>query len=173
MGKKILETKRLILEELGEERFEDLADLLSNKNVHRYFPKILNRQESHDFLEKVQKRQIEDGVSFWAVIRKGDLEFLGLCGLLKQVIDEKEEIEVGYRINDKFWGQGYGTEAASGCIQYAKDKLGLTSVISLILSVNQQSIRVAEKNGLELEKESIFHGQIHRVYRTYVTPRNE
>ena len=32
----------------------------------------------------------------------------------------EKEIEVGYRINDEFWGKGYGTEAAAGCIDYAK-----------------------------------------------------
>ncbi len=162
---KILETERLFLEDIQENRFEDLANLLANKRVHRFFPKALDRHESLEFLHKVQRRQKEDGVSFWAVIRKSDMKFLGICGLLKQIIDEKEEIEVGYRINDEFWGNGYGTEAAKGCMQYAKEKLGLPSVISLILKENSQSVRVAEKNGLVLEKESMFHGQMHQVYR--------
>ena len=162
---KILETERLVLETIEEGLFEELADLLANEKVHEFFPKTLNRNESIEFLEKTQKRQTEDGLSFWAVMRKDDMRFLGICGLLKQIIDEKEEIEVGYRINDEFWNKGYGTEAAKGCIEYAKNKLRLSSIISLILPENKQSIRVAEKNGLGLEKESIFHGQMHRVYR--------
>lgn len=161
----ILETKRLILETIDEDRFEELAELLANKKVHRFFPKSLTLQESKEFLRKVQRRQIEDGISFWGVIRKVDNCFLGICGLLKQNIDEVVEIEVGYRIFDEFWGNGYGTEAAEGCIKYAKDKLKLQSIISLIVKDNLQSIRVAEKNGLKLEKESMFHNQIHRVYR--------
>jgi RimJ/RimL family protein N-acetyltransferase len=165
---KILETTRLILDEIGAEKFDDLANLLANENVHRFFPKTLDKKESFEFLEAIRKRQKEDGVSFWAVIRKDDLKFLGICGLLKQNIDNIDEIEVGYRINDIFWGKGYGTEAAKGCIQYAKDKLKLTSVISLILPENKQSIRVAEKNGLKLEKKSMFHGQIHNVYRIHL-----
>jgi [ribosomal protein S5]-alanine N-acetyltransferase len=59
----------------------------------------------------------------------------------------------------------YGTEAAAGRIKYAKEILELKSVIFLILSMNKQSIRVAEKNGLKLEKEAMFHGRKHRVYR--------
>lgn len=165
---KILETARLILEEIEDDRFEDLANLLANKNVHRYFPKTFNRKESQEFLETVRKRQTEDGVSFWAVIRKEGFKFLGICGLLKQNIDNIDEIEVGYRINDIYWGNGYGTEAAKGCIQYAKDKLKLTSVISLILPENKQSIRVAEKNGLKFEKQSMFHCQMHNVYRIHL-----
>jgi ribosomal-protein-alanine N-acetyltransferase len=165
MGTIILETERLVLEELDQSRFNELFFLLSNSNVHKYFPKTLNREESVEFLDKIQNRQKEDGVSFWAVIKKYDSKMIGICGLLKQIIDDKKEIEVGYRIDDKYWGNGYGTEAAAGCIKYAKDNLNLKSVISLILSINKQSIRVAEKNGLKLEKESMFHGQIHCVYR--------
>jgi [ribosomal protein S5]-alanine N-acetyltransferase len=165
---KILETTRLILEEIEDSRFDDLANLLANEKVHRFFPKTLNRKESYDYLEAIRKRQREDGVSFWAVIRKNDREFLGICGLLKQNIDTIDEIEVGYRINDTFWGNGYGTEAAKGCILYAKKTLKLSSVISLILPENMQSIRVAQKNGLTLEKQSIFHGKIHNVYRIHL-----
>ena len=164
---KILETSRLTLEEIQDDRFEELAALLANERVHRFFPKTLNRTESRDFLEKVQKRQEEEGLSFWAVIRKEDERFLGICGLLKQVVEGEEEIEVGYRIDDTFWGKGYGTEAAAGCMAYAKEKLGLSSLISLILPINKQSIRVAEKNGLQVEKEAMFHGQLHRVYRIW------
>lgn len=162
---KILETKRLFLEEIEDTRFGEIANLLANERVHRFFPKTLDRKESHEFVEKIRKRQKDDGVTFWAVIRKEDSGFIGICGLLKQIIDNKEEIEVGYRINDKFWGNGYGTEAAAGCIHYAKEKLGLTSVISLILPENKQSIRVAEKNGLQLEKQAMFHNMLHCVYR--------
>jgi RimJ/RimL family protein N-acetyltransferase len=35
----------------------------------------------------------------------------------------------------------------------------------MILQDNRQSIRVAEKNGLKLEKKALFHEKIHRVYR--------
>ncbi len=165
---KILETPRLILEVIEDDRFDELADLLANEKVHRFFPKTLDRKESYEFFEEVRKRQNEDGMSFWAVIQKEDLKFLGICGLFKQNVDNTVEIEVGYRINDIFWGKGYGTEAAKGCLQYAKDKLKLTSVISLILPENSQSIRVAEKNGLKLEKQSMFHEKIHNVYRIYL-----
>ena len=169
MGKEnsriILETKRLILEEIRTGHFQDLYKLLSNKIVHKYFPKTLNKTESEDFLKRVQQRQKESGLSFWAVILKKNNTFLGICGLLKQTIDGLEEVEVAYRISDTFWGNGFGTEAAYGCQKYAKEVLGLETIISLIRPINIQSIRVAEKNGLKFEKETMFHDQIHHVYR--------
>lgn len=162
---KVLETQRLSLETLDGTMFSQLAVLLANPIVHRHFPKALDEAEAKAFLTEVQKRYENDGYAFWAVIRKDDKRFLGICGLLKQVIDGRDEVEVGYRIDNAFWGNGYGTEAAAGCVQYAKDIVKVQSVISLILSENKQSIRVAEKNGLHFDKETIFHGKMHRVYR--------
>lgn len=52
-----------------------------------------------------------------------------------------------------------------GCIQYGKKVLNLASIISLIRPVNLPSIRVAEKNGLTLEKETVFQNMRHFVYR--------
>ena len=161
----ILETERLILEEINIRHYEELLKLLSNEIVHKYFPKALNKAESEDFLKKVQERQKESGLSFWAVRHRENNSFLGICGLLKQTIDGLEEVEVGYRINDTFWGNGFGTEAVAGCLKYAKEVLGLDTIISLILPINKQSIRVAEKNGLNFEKVTIFNDQLHHVYR--------
>lgn len=165
MPKEILQTKRLILEELTEAHFDDLYDLLSNKNVHRYFPGTLDIDGSREFLEKVRRKYIEERTSFWAVIRKEDRRFIGICGLLKQTIDGKDELEVAYRINDKYWGKGYGTESAAGCVGYAKEVLKCESVISLIREVNHPSIRVAQKNGFVYERDTLFEGIWYGVYR--------
>lgn len=161
----ILKTNRLRLEKLGPSHRGDLYELLSNPKVHKYFPKTLDQDESKAFYEKIQDNYNTYGHCFWAVIRSIDNLFLGICGLLSQTIDGQKEIEVGFRISDEFWGHGYGTEAAKGCIEYGWKTLNLTSIISLIRPENLPSIRVAEKNGLKFEKETVFQNLHHRVYR--------
>lgn len=165
MSRIIFETERLILEKIDENHFGNLCSLLSNENVHRFFPKTLSKAESIEFYEKIHKRYIEDGYCFWAVIRKYDHLFIGICGLLKQVVEDIVETEVAYRISDVYWGNGYGAEAAKGCMDYAKAELGKLSIISLIREVNKPSIGVAEKNGLIYERDVLFNNLIHRVYR--------
>jgi len=165
MNNPIFETKRLHLEKLSSNHLDDLYALLSNANVHKYFPKTLNRQETEEFLETIQNKYKEDGTSFWAVIREEDGNFIGICGILKQLIDGIEEWEVAYRIMDSYWGNGYGTEAAAGCVRYAETILKKQSIVSMIRAINMQSVRVAEKNGMSLEKETIFYGLPHRMYR--------
>ena len=165
MRKIILKTKRLRLEEVKKNHFNDLYSLLSNSKVHKHFPKALNKNEAKEFYDRIQNRYKSDGYCFWAVIRIVDNEFLGICGILRQEVDGQVEAEIGYRFIDKFWCNGYATEAAKGCIGYAKEKLRKSSIISLIRPDNIPSIRVAEKNGLKLEKETIFHDLPHQLYR--------
>ena len=161
----ILKTERLNLEIIDKSHIGDLYNLLSNKKVQKYFPKTLDKIESEQFYEKIQNRYKSDGYCYWAIIRKNDKKFIGICGILNQTIDEQTEAEIGYRLLDSFWGRGYGTEAAKGCVEYAKEKLKKESVISLIRSKNLASIRVAEKNGFKFEKESLFQELPHQVYR--------
>jgi RimJ/RimL family protein N-acetyltransferase len=161
----ILKTERLNLEIIDQSHFDDLYNLLSNRKVQKYFPKTLNKTESEQFYEKIQNRYKSDGYCYWAVIRKYDMKFLGICGVINQIIDEQTETEIGYRLLDFYWGKGYGTEAVKGCAKYAKEKLKKESIISLIRSENLASIRVAEKNGFKFEKESLFQELPHQVYR--------
>lgn len=161
----ILETRRLMLQTLQWDLFPELATLLSNPKVHRYFPHPLNEIEAREFMKRVLERDERDGHSFWAVFKKEDSTFIGICGLLTQMVDGQEELEVGYRLDDAYWGQGFAPEAAAGCVKYAKEKLKAHSVISLIRPINRQSIRVAEKNGFICERETMFHHLPHLVYR--------
>jgi RimJ/RimL family protein N-acetyltransferase len=161
----ILTTRRLRLERIGPQHQLVLFDLLTDPEVHRYFPKTPDLAEAQAFYDKVQQRYATDGHCFWAVIRKSDAIFLGICGLLVQRIDGQAETEVGYRFSHSYWNRGYGTEAAHGCIDYSRERLGRSSIISLIRPANRPSIRVAEKNGLKFEKVTLFQSLPHLVYR--------
>jgi RimJ/RimL family protein N-acetyltransferase len=165
MDTTILTTWRLRLERIGLRHQPALFDLLTDPVVHRHFPKTPDLSEAQAIYEKIQQCYATDGHCFWAVMRRSDAIFLGICGLLTQWIDGQAETEVGYRFSHHYWNRGYGTEAAQGCIDYARERLGLFSIISLIRPTNRPSIRVAEKNGLRFEKETRFQNLPHLVYR--------
>ena len=61
-------------------------------------------------------------------------------------------------------GHGYATEAAAACIDYAFRTLGTTKVISLIRPENLPSCRVAERNGMKIERTIIHFGLPQLVY---------
>jgi RimJ/RimL family protein N-acetyltransferase len=100
-----------------------------------------------------------------ALIDKNTHEYVGQCGLLIQNIDGNEELEIGYSIMPGHRGKGYATEAAIHCKIFAFENNFCESLISVIVPENTDSIKVALKNGMLLEKTSINNGDQVNIYR--------
>ncbi len=98
------------------------------------------------------------------MVLKATGDVIGDCGLVIQEIDGGPELEVGYHLRRDQWGHGYATEAAHGCMQYAFRTLGAAKVISLIQPENLPSRRVAERNGMQVERQVTHFGLPHLVY---------
>ncbi len=106
----------------------------------------------------------QTGAGLWIVEEKETKTFLGQCGLVPQHIDGKDEIEIGYLFARHAWGNGYATEAASACRDFAIHDLGQKRLISLIAPLNSPSIRVAERIGMTREKRILTWGKEIFVY---------
>ena len=79
-------------------------------------------------------------------------------------MDDTEEVEVGYHINRSFQMQGYATDAALGCMKVAFGNFSISRLISMIRPESVPSRRVAEKNGMTVETELLWHGYLHLLY---------
>jgi len=146
----ILETPRLYLREMGREDFAALCRMLQDPEVMYAYEHAFPDQEAEEWLNRQIGRYHQDGVGLWAVIQKESDEMIGQCGLTMQDCDGREVMEVGYLFQKAYWHQGYATEAARACRDYAFETLGQTEVYSIIRENNQPSIRVAERNGMQL-----------------------
>jgi ribosomal-protein-alanine N-acetyltransferase len=151
----ILETERLLLRHLEPNDLDDLFALYSDQEVRQYFPEgTLTYEETKKELEWFRNGHPErPELGLWATIHKATDRFIGRCGLLPWVIDERPEVEVAYMLAKEVWGQGLGTEAAQAILDYGFGQLQLTRLICLIDRENVASIRVAEKIGMTFEKE--------------------
>lgn len=96
-------------------------------------------------------------------------EYVGLCGLLEQKVDEKIELEIGYHLLPKFRGLGLASEAARLFRDYAFAELKPLSLISIIHVDNELSKRVARANGMKPDFQTIWRDlpvEIFRLHRT-------
>ena len=55
----------------------------------------------------------------FAVIVRVEKRLIGYCGFFRQVVDEVNEIEIGYRLDPDYWNRGLATEAAQAVRDYA------------------------------------------------------
>ena len=152
---KILETDRLILRHQVLDDLDSLFALYSDLDVSRYIPDApRNYEEAREELEWHMNGHPEHPeLGLWATIHKESNKFIGRCGLLPWTIDGQNEVEVAYLISKAYWGQGLGTEAAQGILDYGFEKLHLLRLICLIDKENLASIKVAMKIGMTFEKE--------------------
>ena len=120
-------TNRLLVRSLREADADDYFDMMGNPNVMNPIPReIMSRKESDDHLEKfLAENQELNGIKAWAIELVDRTEFIGLCAFLKN--DENQD-EIGYRLREKHWRQGYGTEVTKGLLCYGFEHLKLNII---------------------------------------------
>lgn len=91
-----------------------------------------------------------------ALIEKSSGKLVGHAGLLVQNVDGVAELEIGYSLLLEFWGKGYAIEAAQKCKNIAFQDYQVPSLISIISLTNLPSQKVATKNGMRIDKRTIY-----------------
>jgi ribosomal-protein-alanine N-acetyltransferase len=160
----VLETARLRLREFTMNDADALEKILGDPVAMQYYPAAFDRKGVESWIEKNIVRYQRDGYGLWAMLLKDTGELIGDCGCTLKKVAGRNEIEVGYHVRRDLWGNGYATEAARACLEYAFTTLGATRVVSLIRPANLASTRVAEKNGLVCEQVIFRGGYGHGIY---------
>jgi len=163
-----LESDRLQTRFLTAADIEAWSEFFKDKETIKLFrPALLIPGQNHaeNWINGQIKRYADKRFGLQALIDKSTHEFIGQCGLLAQEIDGKTEIEVGYHVFKKYWGQGYAPEAARLFIDYAFANNITSSLVSIIDIRNNKSQRVAGKNGLKKDKETTWNGIQVYIYR--------
>ncbi len=161
----LIATDRLQLRPFREEDLEIMISLFQNPDFMRFSGGALyTREQTITFLNKILTWERESLPFPFAVIDLATERLIGFCGFLHQEVDGQPEIEIAYRLHPGFWNRGLATEAARAVRDHAFQELHLPRVISMIHPENLASRRVAEKNGLRLEKETLFRGFPTLVY---------
>jgi RimJ/RimL family protein N-acetyltransferase len=75
------------------------------------------------------------------------------------------ELEIAYSLLSGFWGKGYATEAAEKCKNFAYEKNLSESLISIVSLPNIPSAKVALKNGMKIDKVTVYNGNTVNIFR--------
>lgn len=159
-----LETPRLYLREFTIEDAQLLIDLNSNPNVTRYTGDgpVKDIEEAKRILTDIIFPQYKNKMGRWAVHLKSNDEFIGWCGL--KFIAEENEIDLGYRFYENYWGKGYASESAKAVLEYGVNTLKLKNIIARAAKDNAASINVIKKLGMVYLKEDMCAHDPAEVY---------
>ena len=162
-----LRTPRLRLVELDLSHLSPLAAMLADPVVMRYFPRVMTKAESEQWLRRTIDRYRQDGTGLLAVMRdSGDgAAFLGDCGLQVRAFAGQLHLELGYHFRRDAWGRGYATEAARACVTLGLRNSDVSEVVALIRPENRPSTGVARRIGMSRGGCVLHAGLVHDVWR--------
>jgi RimJ/RimL family protein N-acetyltransferase len=146
-----LRTERLVMRGWRDDDFEAWARLCADDEVMRALgrPGGISRADAWRDMAVMAGHWTLKGFGHW-VLEGGETgELIGRAGLFCP--EGWPGLEVGWTVARPHWGYGYATEAGAASLDWARDQLGATHVISLIADENVRSQRVAAKLGMEIE----------------------
>lgn len=164
IGGLVLETSRLRLRRFRPEDADAVFAVIGDEAAMQYYPRKFSWEDAMAWVERNMRRYRENGHGLYAVTLKDRDELIGDTGIVRQAINGEPLLEVGYHFRRDQWGHGYATEAARACMDYAFRELGAEKVISLVRPENLPSRRVAERNGMQIEREVMHAKLLHLVY---------
>lgn len=156
-----IQTKRLELKPIEQKDLPELVELLTDPVVGKTYM-------VPDFESKAQAETLAQRI---VAMSQGEDRYVAgiflearLIGMLNETERMEDGLEVGYAIDSRYHGRGYGTEALTGAIGFFHAR-GFREVVAGAFEDNAASLRIMEKSGMtRLEKEDTvtYRGQDHR-----------
>ena len=145
-----LETARLILRPWLDRDRAPFARMSTDPQVMAHLLPFASPEAVDAWIDRQQTHLETHGFCFWAIESKADGAFIGAAGLLRVGYEAHftPAVEVGWRLDRRFWGQGYAPEAAACAIRFGFEHLELHEIVANTVPANRNSRRVMEKLGM-------------------------
>jgi len=174
----MIETERLILRAWREEDVPEFARVTNTPAVMEYLGGVKEPEAFRGSFERVTVSQEKNGFCFWIVERRSDSALLGFCGLkVGNTSPIDGEIEIGWRLREDAWGQGYAREAAMATLDWAWRNLSCDRVVAITAAANTRSWGLMERLGMrrlhdmDFEHPDVPIGNKARAHITYAIDR--
>lgn len=160
----IIETERLLLRKIGHQDIDDLFEMDSDPDVHKFIENtpIQSKQQIAELVEMLNTQYDENGIARWAVVKKQTKECIGWTGLkyFREPLNNHQYFyELGYRFKQKHWGKGYATECSKAILEYGFSNFEANSIYAITHPDNESSINVLRKLGFEFIEVFNYDGE--------------
>ena len=144
-----MENDRIVLKQLTFDDAPSLKELTQDEIVYRYLPTFLIERQEDDMQEVIHQMYAqsfkEKESLIWGIFLKDGMRFCGLAELYG-FKDSIHKISLGYRLLERFWGQGIATEAVALMVKYLYSETEIEIITASTMIENQASANVLRKN---------------------------
>jgi ribosomal-protein-alanine N-acetyltransferase len=113
-------------------------------------------------ISRYMEHERKHGFSKWIVIARDSGCPIGDAGFFR--MPDGERVELGYRFDRRYWGQGLATEVASKWLEIAQSWYGLEQVFAFAHPNNAASSRILKKLGFRFSLPETLYGMVVPVY---------
>jgi RimJ/RimL family protein N-acetyltransferase len=163
----VITTSRLLLRRWHEDDVAAMAAFNAQPEVMRWIGdgSVRTVQQTKASIEAWEQHWQRDGFGLFALELRATGELAGFTGLsIPEFLPEvMPAVEIGWRLGQRFWGQGLATEAAQAALRFGLIDCGLERIVSIAQAGNDASERVMAKLGMHLERETVDPSSRRRV----------
>lgn len=155
IGSKVLESENLILRPIKEEDLKVIWNILCDVDVAKYYlvGKInYNWDQEKEWQYKKLERALNDDVFQWSIILKTKNEYIGQVRCQSSYDESGNKNndsirDVGWFLDSRYQGMGFGTEAAKLMLDYMFYEVGIEKIETCAAIENPASWKIMEKFG--------------------------
>ena len=155
----VLETRRLVLDELTTDDAEFILELVNEEPFLRNIGDkgVRNQADACQYILTGPVASYErHGHGLYRVALKKAGVPIGICGVLKR--DGLEDPDVGFAFLERHWANGYAFESATAVLEHARKTLGLGRILAITSPDNEASVGLLAKLGFVFERTTRLPG---------------
>ncbi|CAM4191756.1 GNAT family N-acetyltransferase [Pseudoalteromonas byunsanensis] len=152
----IINTKRLVLRQA---HLDDANFILQLLNQASFIDNIADKQvhtveSAHNYIKNafLEPYTISEKAPY--IVTLADGTPIGIAGFYQRPIFNVPDL--GYAFLDDYTGQGFAREAATALLEFAREKLGLASVIAITSPDNAPSAKLLQACGFNYQQKVIL-----------------
>ena len=170
----MIKTARLTLSAWTEAERAPFVAMCADPEVMHDYPAPEDAATASARFDRYAAALARDGIGKWALRRKDDGAFLGLCGVspIWPTLAPAPGLEIGWRMVRAAWGHGYATEAALAALAEVFARTDAEEVISFTLPTNTRSLAVMARLGLDRDASRDFTYETGLPAVVFVAPRS-
>ena len=141
-------TPRLVIRPIQLEDLEARHAYASDLENTRYMMFLPNEDiaETEAFIRRAMAEAEKDAPAYYEFVALKDGVQVG--GVCLYFLDRRDEAELGWLLDKRYWGNGYALEAARGVMDWAREAWGVRRFIAQCDAENAASYRLMEKLGM-------------------------